>query len=87
MSWVVQDTPVQARGYRVAALAKGGVEAKITARGAAGYGRKAPVAILLAGPGGVSAFAPTGEALSRDEVEALAPGAWARFAEQNAATD
>lgn len=82
MSWLVQDSMLLARGYRVAALAEGGVEAEVTARGVAGFGRKAPVAILLAGPEGVSAFAPSGKALSRDTVEALAPGAWARFAEE-----
>ncbi|PWE30978.1 hypothetical protein C4N9_04290 [Pararhodobacter marinus] len=70
------------RGFRIAALVERSVDVYVSgqARSLAAQGRLVPLAILLAGPGGVRAVAPDGTALSRARVEGLAPGVWERFA-------
>ncbi|MCB1409538.1 MAG: hypothetical protein H6899_08985 [Rhodobacter sp.] len=73
---VVLDRPVSGRGYRVAALSRVDLVAHVGHTVAAGWAAKEPVAILIAGPGGMSAVDLTGRRLTRAEVERLCPGAW-----------
>ncbi|WP_216665577.1 hypothetical protein [Pseudoruegeria sp. HB172150] len=40
---------------------------------------KRPVAVLVRSGEEMRAFSPDGAALSRTDIEALCPGAWARF--------
>ena len=87
MSRVVLDAEIRARGWRIAAVSAAGVEARVSPDAVSGYGHKEPLAILLAGPDGVKACSPDGNPLSRDQVDALAPGLWGRFARETRAGD
>ena len=70
------DRPVTRRGYRLAALSRVELVAHVGDTAVAGWGRKEPVAILIAGPGGFRAVDPAGRPLTRAEVERLCRGAW-----------
>lgn len=79
MSRVVMDPPVEAQGRMVAALSRSAVGVEGLKARLLGWGRKEPVALLIADHEGIRAFAPGGEALTEAAVEALCPGAWASF--------
>ncbi|MCW1933499.1 hypothetical protein [Pararhodobacter zhoushanensis] len=81
MSEVSLGKVMMAKGFRVAALARSGAGAQMMGERIVGWGRKDPVAILIAGPDGIAAFAPDGGVLSRAEIEALAPDVWGQFAQ------
>ena len=76
---VVLDSVVSARGWRVTALSRVSVWAEAAGGGVVAGGAKRPLALLIGGPGGVQAFGADGAALTQADVEALLPGAWARF--------
>ena len=71
----------ETRGFRVAALVEQTLDVYVSGAGnaLAAQGSLVPVAVLLAGPGGISAQAPDGRPMSRAQIEALLPGVWARF--------
>ncbi|MCA0206545.1 MAG: hypothetical protein LCH92_19560 [Proteobacteria bacterium] len=79
MSPVVMESPVEAQGRMVAALSRSSVGVEGLKSRLLGWGRKEPVALLLADGAGIRAFDPGGGALSEAEIEALCPGAWAAF--------
>ncbi|GAB1380702.1 hypothetical protein [Pararhodobacter aggregans] len=79
MSRVVMESPVEARGTMVAALSRASVGVEGLKTRLLGWGRKEPVALLIADRTGMRATAPGGEPLTEAEIEALCPGAWAAF--------
>ena len=81
MSRVALDPLVEVRGYRLAALVETGVEGHRVGPGLAFWGAKVAVGFLIAGPDGIRGLDAQGRELAAAEVEALAPGAWAAFAE------
>lgn len=74
------DPVVHAGGLRCAALCRVQVSRRGWRHGAAFFVRKEPLAILVAGSGGVRAISLDGTPLTGEEVEALCPGAMAGFA-------
>ncbi len=77
---VALGAEVSARGIRVAAICRSG-----TLRVGKGIlGEKRPLAFLVGGADGISAFRLSGAAMTLDEAERLCPGCVARFAETGA---
>ncbi|MCA2010429.1 hypothetical protein LCM17_02945 [Cereibacter sphaeroides] len=68
--------------WSVAGVAALAMDAYVSAQATAVSGRLVPVAVMIEGPGGRQAFAPSGEVLDEAALEALLPGAWEAFAAQ-----
>jgi hypothetical protein len=66
--------------WTVAAIEERALAVHAAANRVAGHGHKTPLAILIAGPGGISARALDGAPLSEDAVDAVLPGALETFA-------
>lgn len=81
MSRVALDKVLETKGFRVAALVATEVGGQHFGRRLGFWGTKAPVGFLIGGAGGVQGFDAAGRVLDEAAVEALAPGAWARFAQ------
>ena len=77
---VVLDTPVTCGGVEVATISRVRVVSEGWRTGGMVFADKTPVAVLVRGADGVRALSvPRGQALTRNEVEALCPGAWTAF--------
>ncbi|MCU4653850.1 hypothetical protein N8I71_13475 [Roseibacterium sp. SDUM158016] len=69
--------------WRIAAIEEVRLWARASGRDGhriVGGGEKRPLAILIAGPGGIAGTGPGGERLSPDEIEEILPGAAASMA-------